>query len=70
MKVRDAAVRAVRTGLWSAAGLLLAVKVTGFADLALLGGAYLDAAVVGAHAAVVSFVVNFSEDNTDVNTPK
>jgi hypothetical protein len=60
MKVRDAAVRAVRTGLWSAAGLLLAVKVTGFADLALLGGAYLDAA----------FVVNFSEDNTDVNTPK
>jgi hypothetical protein len=70
MKVRDAAVRAVRTGLWAAAGLLLATKVTGFADIALLGGAYADAAVIGAHAAVVSFLVNFGEDNTDINTPK
>lgn len=71
MQVKSAFIRAIRTAAQTAAAVLAAVTIFGTAiDLKVVGNLYYAAAVVGAHAGVISFLQNVAEDNTDVDVPK
>lgn len=70
MRVKRAAIRAVRTAAQAAAAVLLAVTLGTTIDFNVVGNSYLAAVVVGAHAGVISFLQNIAEDNTDIDIPK
>lgn len=71
MNVKDAAIRAVRTFFQTAIGAFLATGVlaNGTVDLEGLQVAAVAAGIAGV-SAVLTFLQNLLEDNTNVNIPK
>ena len=73
MKLRDAALRAVRTAAQTFVGLVVVTGVPVFAsldDVRGAGAAFFFAFVGAVFAGVVAFVQNFAEDNTRFQAPK
>jgi energy-converting hydrogenase Eha subunit A len=70
VKVKDSLIRAARTALQVFAATLAAVALGTTVNFNVVGNTYLAAAVLAAHAGVISLAQNLAEDNTDVDVPK
>lgn len=69
--MRNALVRALRTGAQAAAAVLGGIPVIEtLSDIEVIGSAYLVAFVIGANAAIVSFLQNVAEDLGPYDLPK